>query len=271
MTSAAPGPALPEQAQVHAAAEASAQVLAQGQAHTHAHRLSLEALRHRGAHRLDPYRFRLAEALARRAEAQEGAARHVLDLKISALLQALGDAAERGAVPAPDVATTPDQPCPQGGTIFSPLGSLLAHLAQHKAAAPLQELVSMGSPMVGADVGAGAGLGGRTADAASHMPSPVDAQTLEFFRRTWSRLSAEQRLAQSRSALPGNAGPLNSQHLVHRALTSMRELSPAYFERFMNHVDALLWLERAQEHAARQVGLPPRAKAGRKTAATRRG
>lgn len=132
------------------------------------------------------------------------------------------------------------------------MAELVQYIAQHKPAAA-HMLPTWGAETRG------------TAD----MPPQADA--LQFFRRTWSRLSAEQRLAQSQSALPSNAGPLNSQHLVHRALTVMRDLSPAYFEHFMAHVDALLWVERAQEHAARQVGLPPRAKGVRKVTGARRG
>jgi hypothetical protein len=72
------------------------------------------------------------------------------------------------------------------------------------------------------------------------------AASLPYFRRTWSKLNADQRLAQSRSSLPQNAGPLNSQHVVHRSLALMRELSPAYFERFIAYADALLWIEQTQ-------------------------
>jgi hypothetical protein len=73
---------------------------------------------------------------------------------------------------------------------------------------------------------------------------------VRHFRQAWKRLNAEQRLAQSRAALPQNAGPLNSQHLVHKALQQMRQLSPAYFERFVAQVDGLMWLEQALGEAA---------------------
>jgi hypothetical protein len=92
------------------------------------------------------------------------------------------------------------------------------------------------------------------------------APTLQFFKRTWSRLSADQRLAQSRATLPGNAGPLNSHHLVHRSLTLMRELSPEYLERFVGYIDALQWLEQANEAAAQEV----RPTAAKKAMAARR-
>jgi hypothetical protein len=225
------------------------------------HAAVLEALRGRGIDRLDAHRFRLAEALARRAELQQGEARRVLDQKIEALVQALVAAAGSASHVTAEEGVSRDAASLARGSGPGPLASVLAHLAQHRAA-----------PRAAEEAPTGMARDGAPAGPASARASPVDAQTLEFFRRTWSRLSAEQRLAQSRSALPGNAGPLNSQHVVHRALTSLRELSPAYFERFMNHVDALMWLDRAQEQAARQVGLPPRAKAAaRKTPSTRRG
>ena len=76
---------------------------------------------------------------------------------------------------------------------------------------------------------------------AAGSASPA-ATALPYFRRTWSKLNADQRLAQSRSSLPLNAGPLHSQQVVHRSLALMRELSPAYFERFIAYADALLWI-----------------------------
>ncbi len=70
-------------------------------------------------------------------------------------------------------------------------------------------------------------------------------QTLRYFRSTWSKLSAERHLSRSHATVPDNPGPLNSHHLVHQALKSMRDLSPGYLGHFMAHVDALLWLDDA--------------------------
>jgi hypothetical protein len=66
---------------------------------------------------------------------------------------------------------------------------------------------------------------------------------LGYFSNAWSKLRAHRRLTQSLAKVPVNAGPLNSHHLVHRALSQMRELSPEYLQQFVAHVDALLWLE----------------------------
>ncbi|RZI86171.1 MAG: DUF2894 domain-containing protein [Rubrivivax sp.] len=200
------------------------------------HAAALDALRARGAHLADPVRFRLIEALARRAADHDGAVRRALDERVASLLQSLADHLERSEVDASAPAKAPARP--------GALGELLAHAAQQKSE------LAVGAPTLGQAMPAS-------------LSSPSDVAMLPFFRRTWSKLSADQRLAQSRSSLPDNAGPLNSQHLIHRALTQMRELSPAYFEQFIAHVDALLWLERSQAQAAKEVGLP-RLKASKK-------
>ena len=67
--------------------------------------------------------------------------------------------------------------------------------------------------------------------------------------------------------VPENAGPLNSQHLVHRSLTLMRDLSPEYLNRFMSYVDALSWLDQANAMGADVA----RAETKRKTARRRSG
>ena len=136
----------------------------------------------------------------------------------------------------------PDAPSRRPG----PLAELVAHVARQK---PYPVLGAIARPHVDAP----------------DKPSPA-ARTLEFFKRTWSRLSADQRLAQSRACLPENAGPLNSQHLVHRSLLLMRELSPEYLEHFVGYIDALQWLEQSNEAAERPAGTPPR-----RSAALRRG
>ena len=181
---------------------------------------AIEALRARGAQQIDPVRFRFIESMAERAARHEGAARRVLDERLAQLLSAhelkLEQAARAQGDARPPANT---DPLPR---------SALADLV--------------------------ADLGGRSASLAPAMPnaktpaidSTVELETLPFFRRTWSRLSADQRLAQSLAALPENAGPLNSHHLVHRSLTLMRELSPGYFDHFVAHVDALLSLQQGK-------------------------
>ena len=204
---------------------------------------AFDALRERGAQRLDPVRFRLAESLARRAGTHAGAARRVLDDKLALLLQTIAAVV---AAASQQAAAGVAAPRPRRGA----LGELADHAARQKSAPGPTTLSREAAPdSVGAD-----------------------ARTLQFFKRTWSRLSADQRLAQSRASLPDNAGPLNSHHLVHRSLTLMRELSPEYLERFVGYIDALQWLEQANESASQDAGAAARAASvGKKSMAARRG
>jgi hypothetical protein len=188
-------------------------------------------------------RARFAEALARRAAAHTGAARSVLDARLAALSDKIAVAGE----------TTPVAAVPR--PLRGPLAELVAQALHQKT-----------TPVLGAAT--------RPRDATPNPPAAgpaADPKTLQFFKRTWSRLSADQRLAQSRASLPENAGPLNSQHLVHRALTLMQQLSPEYLERFVGYIDASQWLEQANEAAAAEATAGPRSAGPRRSAALRRG
>jgi hypothetical protein len=77
-------------------------------------------------------------------------------------------------------------------------------------------------------------------------------------------LKADARLAQSHAALPANAGPLNSLHLVHRTLATLHALAPGYCEHFIGHIDDLLWIEAATGAAGPDAMVPTRAEAERK-------
>lgn len=177
----------------------------------------LDAWRARGDHLLDPVRFRLIEVLARRAQAHRGDARRILDDKVARLLAAYGEGLEKAGH-----ASAPCEPAdPRGTQGPAPRGALaeLVDLLARHASAP--------------------GEGPTASDAASRLAPAPELKSLRYFKSTWSRLSADRWLMQSLAKVPENAGPLNSHHLVHRALALMRELSPEYLNRFMSHVDAL--------------------------------
>lgn len=189
----------------------------------------LEAWRASGAHRADPVRFRLIEAMARRAAAHQGAARRRLDGRLAELLAAYASQ----AAPLASAATAP-APAPAPGA----LAGLAAHIVRHAAADP-------------------------QAPSLAGLP---ELKTLGYFRTTWTRLNANRQLTQSLAKVPENAGPLNSHHLVHRSLLLMRELSPAYLHRFMGYVDTLMWAEQAQAGLAAPGPETARTPAARKTA-----
>lgn len=142
------------------------------------------------------------------------------------------------------------------GAAADRLAQRLQQLAAAYDAAPLAA-----PPYAPASPQAPGPLAALVAELAAQAPAEPELKTLRDFRSTWSRLSAERRLTQSLAVVPDNAGPLNSQQLVHRALRLMRELSPAYLDHFVQHVDALLWLDQLNA-----VGAAP----ARKTAAGER-
>lgn len=175
---------------------------------------TIDEWRQRGDHRFDPVRFHFIEALARRAAGYGGEARRLLDERLQTHMAAYAEALQKSREVAEVASAKELQPIQR-----SALAELVEHIGQHA------------SP---------SGVG----PAATPVPSG-ELKTLSYFRSTWSRLSADRRLNQSLAKVPENAGPLNSHHLVHRALTLMHDLSPEYLNKFMSYVDGLLWLDDA--------------------------
>lgn len=210
---------------------------------------TLQAWRERGADRLDPVGFHFIEALARRAAAQAGAARARLDARLAQLLEgyaarlAAADSIAEGndtagaAVPAQQDAAAPAagaaaaKPAPRG-----PLAQLAAYLAYP------------GAPGDDADALA----------AQARRDAYPDLPVLDELRLIWSGLSADRQVRQSQEQVHKNAGPLNSNQLVHRALSLMRELSPGYLQQFVAYTEALAWMEQVTA-AAPPVKEAPRA------------
>ena len=98
----------------------------------------------------------------------------------------------------------------------------------------------------------------------SRTVSPPPLKAVSAFQGTWSRLRAEQRLRQVLAHVPASAGPLNSSHLVNRALQAINDVSPEYLDAFMSHIDTLQWLEQTID-AADPVPRKPAARAPRKS------
>lgn len=208
----------------------------------------LDAWRDGGADRADPVRFRFLQAMAHRAAGLDGLARQLLDEKLAGhlnayvlLLDADADAnpdaqadANPGAEADAEPNTEPNTPPPAKPADDAPsaLSGLLAYLAD-PGAAPGQNA-------------ADGAIWNR--DALGLRDAYPDVQMLEYFRAVWSRVSADRQVRQSQQQVHKNAGPLNSNQLVHRALSLMRELSPGYLQQFLSYTDALMWME--QIHVA---------------------
>lgn len=217
---------------------------------------TLDAWRERGADRLDPVRFRFIDALRRRAAAHGGDARRLLDARLATLIDAYaadlrraesnGDACECAGAPAPAPApassTSPaPTPAAPSTTTTSPAASSPDEPARGPLAALLDYIGSRERPTASAPDETRAAPASSTAS--GRVALRAEPALLDYFRETWSKLSADSQLRASLEQVPKNAGPLNSSSLVHRSLSLMRELSPEYLRQFLSYVDALSWLQ----------------------------
>jgi Protein of unknown function (DUF2894) len=185
-------------------------------------RARLDAWRERGADRLNPVRFHFIEAMERRALACSGEARRILNERLSKLVDAYAEDLERIAF-TPDDASKPASPPPRGA-----LAGLIDHFSLH-----------------------GKVHNQSVTDIATSVPlSPSEPEMLDYFRKIWSEVSTERQLRQARDQVPRNAGPLNTNSLVHQSLGLMSELSPGYLRQFLSYVDALSWMEKMSGNGA---------------------
>lgn len=180
---------------------------------------SLQALRAQGADRHDPVRFRYLEALERRMASQPPAVQRRLQQRLQSATAQYAQTASMTMVQAENAALSP-----------SPVGLLLL----------IQELDARRQPSGAAPA------------------SGPELHSVQRFRETWSKVAAERQVAQALAQAPQNAGPLNSQRLMLRALRLMHRLSPDYLRRFLAHADALLWLEGSVARMPRTAAKPPR-------------
>ncbi|KVH08752.1 MULTISPECIES: DUF2894 domain-containing protein [Burkholderia] len=189
-------------------------------------RATLDAWREQGADRLDPVRFHRIDALERRAAVLDGAARALLDARLAALVEGFAETVAR---------------------------------AREAEATRMTVEASPGAPARGA---LAALVEGLARDARADRRG-LDPELVDYFRATWSKVRTEQQYRQSLDQVPRNAGPLNSNSLVHRSLATMRELSPDYLQQFLSYVDALAWLEDLAGGGAQPEKEAPRAKAAK--------
>ncbi|WP_321802498.1 DUF2894 domain-containing protein [Burkholderia sp. BCC1993] len=189
-------------------------------------RATLDAWREQGADRLDPVRFHRLDALEKRAAALDGDARALLDARLAMLLEGFAEIVARAGEAAS-----------------------ASSAAQANLQAPAR--------------GAIGGLVERLARDAQADRRGIDPALIDYFRAMWSKVRTEQQYRQSLDQVPRNAGPLNSNSLVHRSLATMRELSPEYLQQFLSYVDALAWLEDLAGGGAQPEKEAPRGKAAK--------
>jgi hypothetical protein len=208
----------------------------------------LEALREQGGAHFDPVQFRflasLAQRLATLPEPPPGTLAK-LDTQLneyqSALAQAkatLEIAGEAGDNPAQFRARLRQAQPPAAPSAF-------AQLHQSYSAAPTEDdpednntlasLLKQQEKQVLAD---------NDASVPSLPPKQRELNALRQLRSQRQAYQTQQRIDDAITHTPSDAGPLNSHRLVTRSIETLRELSPAYLEHFVNYLDTLMSLEK---------------------------
>ena len=87
----------------------------------------------------------------------------------------------------------------------------------------------------------------RKKNAPPPPPQGPELQASRQARKSMALDKARKLVDEMHSRQPENPGPLNPQMLATRAITLMRDLSPAYLNRFLTLMDTLFWLETSAE------------------------
>lgn len=212
----------------------------------------IAALRQLGADQFDPVRLHYLEVLASRVNAHQGHVQRLLGAKLAQALVVFRGQFEQARSAAQETIAQAAPSCSQvaaelqrllDGGDFTGVKRCIAKLERRDQRESLGDLArSLAQPAPGPGDGH---LDG-------HVGSRPELKSVQQFRKTWSRLSAEKQVTQALGQAPQNAGPMNSHLLVLRSLALMRDLSPDYLNRFVSYVDTLLCLEQGDEakHAA---------------------
>lgn len=193
----------------------------------------LQALHEAGAAEADPIGLAYLEGLARQAQAHYGPLQARLQQRLCEALRRFEQthAQRLAAAQVPAAAVTPQRWVQAG---------VLAELNQALREASAQSLTPDGGEPGAAPVRSPSGR--------------PEMKSVTRFREGWTRLRAETRVTEALGRKPEHAGPLNSHALLLRSLDLMRGLSPDYLRRFVTHVDALLWLDSADQKPASPKG-----------------
>jgi hypothetical protein len=96
------------------------------------------------------------------------------------------------------------------------------------------------------DVVASAGNSKAVEDPAQHA-GKTELRSLKRFKETMMKLNSDRLVTRSILDLPENSGPHNSQMLATSSLSALRQISPNYLNRFVSHINTLIWLKLAGE------------------------
>ncbi|PHR66722.1 DUF2894 domain-containing protein [Alcanivorax sp.] len=207
----------------------------------------LAALREQGAEHFEPVQFHYLNSLARRLAAlREPSIR--TQGKLTAQLAEYEDALHQARDTLQRAGEATDNPGQFRSLLRRPqpvTSSPFAPLQQAYSNPPADDSPEEGNTLAGllkqqetrvlADNGA---------SAPSPPPRQRELSALRQLRHQRQAHRARQRIDDAITQTPSDAGPLNSHRLVARSIETLRELSPAYLEHFVNYLDTLMSLEK---------------------------
>jgi hypothetical protein len=222
----------------------------------------IDSLRLLGASRFDPVRFFYIDAMARRAGSHQNDVQHILGEKLRRVLHDLKNRFETAqreskasiasvAITRPHAVADLQELHDAGDFkgVTRRLVTLQSHIS-HGALTDLARDLEQNLPQIAESELAGQRIQRR------------ELKSAQYFRNTWSKLSAERQLAHALDQAPKNAGPINSHRVVLESLALMRAISPDYLNRFVCYTDTLICLD------TQNKGVQPKA---RSTAADQSG
>lgn len=203
----------------------------------------ISSLRQAGADQFEPVQFHYIEALAHRVSAQQGSVKRILGGKLAQALAAFSERFDRAQRDARNTIAQAAQSHPQAAD----------DLQRLFLAGDFRGMQRFIATQMKSDKRAS--LGDLACSVTQRTPEHFDARlevtagsrseqkSVQYFRDTWSKLSAAKQVNQALGQAPKNAGPINSHRVVLRSVELMRDISPDYLNRFMSHVNTLLCLD----------------------------
>jgi hypothetical protein len=248
--------------------------------------LKIAALEAKGIHRYDPVRFCYIQSMARRALGKSGSIYTVIERKTIAALagyQANFDSARLAAEEMVNHVCTvfPDAEINIRGLFENNefkkvhrLGRKLDRCHHQTDLSVLKDLIVRFTPDfegnnnqpdqssiddllrkqerdVLADVVASVGNSpaeeGPAQRAMRTETGKKENRSLQRFKDTIVKLHSDRLVTRAIQDLPENSGPHNSQMLATTSLSALRQISPNYLNRFVSHIDTLIWLKQTGE------------------------
>jgi len=228
----------------------------------------------KGADRFDPVRFCYIRAMARRSAGKSGLAHAGINRKITAALAEFQASFNTARKQAEDVVSNVCSKFPEaesktrelfGNNEFGKVHSLEKRLNRRQRQPDLSELKNQVGQLT-PDLSESQNqfcvddlLQQQEQDVIASIANPADQEgpqkqakkteitSLKRFKKTMAKMQSERLVTKAINDCPEHAGPHNSQMLAINSLAALREISPAYLERFVSHINTLIWLKQAGE------------------------